>query len=152
MVGCLSTEDNFELRQAIRQTWARTQLAEVLVWFVLARPSSDRVIEEAALFNDIVFVDIEEGYAFALPPKVQTFFGVSTQAFPETPWFIKTDDDSFLRIAGLLKVLDTQSSREDRIYLGLMFERNWPGRDRDSKWFVAKDLWPNKAYPKYMDG
>ena len=156
IAGALSWEGSGELRQAVRETWALTHEhhnREILVWFLMTVPMSEELIQEAERYNDMVFFDINEGYRLSLSPRSQLFFTVALDSFPDTKWFLKTDDDSFILMDLLFERLDEM--KDPIHYSSFIGAIQWEGipiREEGSTWFLSLDEYPHSVFPPYAFG
>lgn len=93
VIGILSHENNRGLRDAIRQTWAKSRVCDV--WFLIDAPTQP-TNNEVAQFNDIVFLESPyRGRAVRFGDKLYRWFHYAVRAFPNAPWIGKSDDDVF---------------------------------------------------------
>ncbi|KAJ8566840.1 hypothetical protein ON010_g6283 [Phytophthora cinnamomi] len=125
----------FELRQAIRETWAsKTALpSDVKVYFVGCAPRLDEIKSEEEreqiqnavdcekqtygdlLTNELPCEDSNESEG----NKVKAFLAFVTQTFQHTPFVMIADDSIYLRADRLASDL-RKESRIERLYLGQM--------------------------------
>ena len=156
VIGALSWEGTATLRQAVRDTWARTRVHdnhEILVWFLMTVPQTADLIEEAKIHNDMVFFDFSGGYRFSLSPRSQLFFTVALDRFPNARWFMKTDDDSFFLIDLLYEHLRKMKdpAQFPSLVAGMKMDVG-PIRRKESPWFISEEDFPGDMYPPYPLG
>jgi len=126
VVGIFSAPHYFERRKTIRDTWLRlantTRGKDWIYAFVIGkhrdRQVTDRVAEEQKTYGDLVFVDMPDSYG-ALSEKTMRWAKYSFENWKFDYW-IKGDDDSFLRTDRLLYYLNFLPTQ--RVYMGQMKE------------------------------
>ena len=110
VVGCFSIESETIMRQNVRDSWARSNVGrDILVWFVLGAPKSNEILNESQNYNDILFLNIPEIYApgiSTLPVKVYGFTQIAEKHFPNTEYFMKTDNDVYVLFDTILDYID----------------------------------------------
>merc|ERR1740129_803597 len=101
--------------------------------------------QEYAKHEDIMFLQCEEGYAGGLLTKkliasMQEFLA----RFPRTPFFFKTDDDTF---PVLPQIVSRVRQFNGRIIAGVLNTGGHPHRDPRDHWYEPYDVWPESVYP-----
>jgi hypothetical protein len=103
VLGILSREDNRELRDAIRQTWAATDAC--IVPFLIDAPTR-ATSKEAEQFKDVVFLGSPyRGRAVRFGDKLFRWFCHAARAYPNAPWVGKSDDDVFADLDAVFKYI-----------------------------------------------
>ena len=166
-------------RDAIRQTWVRDMMLEfpdvIGYKFVLSTPdagASDADAVRALLreelqggHDDILLLnDAVERYENLPQKTIETlrYMGVSACGYTHV---LKTDDDVYVRAAGVLSLLGYQHAgwhvpqmfHEEMtgVYVGYVELQGGfrPVRDRQSKWYLSRQEWPDGVRPvKYAAG
>ena len=137
VVGVLSKADNFERRTTIRQTWALTVSADVLVVFTIGMKSLNygvrsNILKENRQHADLVFLhDYQEAYDELTEKVVQTFICISERI--KFDYLLKVDDDTFVRLNKFRTKLESQPM--ENLYWGY-FNSNSP--------IVKKGQWEEK--------
>ncbi|GMF27388.1 unnamed protein product [Phytophthora lilii] len=163
--------ENFELRQAIRQTWASTDVLprDVKVFFIGCVPQLDAleteerneiqkaIMMEKQTYGDLLTdeLDCEDSYA-DLTNKVKQFMRFVVQSYPQTPFVMIADDNIYLRADRLAADL-RKETREQRLYLGqvwdnLLARKQAPVRDVTKRYYVSEDTYPLDWYPPFAFG
>eukprot|EP01025_Chloroclados_australasicus_P007357 TRINITY_DN1235_c2_g1_i6.p1 TRINITY_DN1235_c2_g1~~TRINITY_DN1235_c2_g1_i6.p1 ORF type:complete len:415 (-),score=40.75 TRINITY_DN1235_c2_g1_i6:485-1729(-) len=155
-VGVLSASANFDRRQAVRETWGRSEQLFKLLFFV-SRPrdlqSLQSIRDESVKFNDVVFIPyVQESYQNI---TYQTLEVVRWGAmWPEVTHVMKADDDTYVRVEKLIQRL--QEAPRSWMFMGHL-ELNEKGgrnanRDPNSQWYISWEEWPEKLYPPWAHG
>jgi len=102
--------------------------------------------EEARAYGDILFLDCVEGYSHGrLTQKLHAamlFYVRHTQA----PFFMKTDDDTFVRFNELLPKV--RGAKRDFLVAGVFYWReDSVQRDPADKWYEPYNTWPHPTFP-----
>lgn len=151
-VGVLSRSTNFEIRRAIRSSWARDD--RVVVYFFMLQPSTpmlQTVRREALIYRDIVIVsDVNESYRNITYAVWEMFKRAAVRT--DVTYFVKTDDDCYVRISVLLRALARLPTKW--LYAGMPFESHvQPIRDPSNRWYTPFSQWPsNRSFPPYSSG
>ena len=147
---------NFPQRSAIRATWGNSTVLkdQVKLVYIVGRASSmdtqKLIEEESKKFNDIIQGDIEDSY-FGLGNKSIAALNW-IRMFCKTPKvFMKTDDDLALDIERIVKSVHLYINKPRHLMCYLM---KYPPviRNKDSKYYVSFDEYPDKFYPPYCNG
>ena len=156
VVGCLSTENEFMLRQNIRETWAKSNIGkDILVWFIVGAPSSLDIIREARKYNDILILSVTEIYKAgisSLPIKVYGFTQIAQKYFPETKYFMKTDDDVYVLMDRVFEEIEKSYNpiSNNVLYSSVIFRTKSLIREFHNKNFVSVKQYSNvtiEAHP-----
>ncbi|KAF1776707.1 Glycosyl transferase, family 31 [Phytophthora cactorum] len=163
---------NFDLRQAIRETWAsaNTLPVDVKVFFIGCAPDLTEVHDdderqqtryainlEKQTYGDLLTDELrcEDTYA-VLPNKVKEFLRFATPQFARTPFFMIADDDIYLRAGELVDEL-RDVDRSQRLYIGQVWDKllgrsQTPVRDTTARYYISKDFYPLHTYPTFAFG
>ena len=134
IAGVLSTSDNQEKRQAIRDTWAYNRLN---VFFIISGDWTEELATEAINHHDILWIDDEEDYR-RLTWKTLAFFRAARKWLGNVKHVLKADDDSYVNMEAIENYLESN----DPDYLGYCMKGQSP-RFRQ----MLEDV-----YPPYASG
>lgn len=143
----VSCPENLDARNAIRRTWGE----HFKPFFVIARradASLNAVIEEAEKYDDIIIEDFEENYV-NLTIKVAFAMKHFIRYTPRSKFFFKIDDDVFLNIDNLYKLLAKAPSDS---LIGQVETHAKPFREKNHKWQIPDFLYGDDEFPPYLDG
>ena len=176
MVSVLSRRSAFETRQVIRETWASghnnvffvvgvccpippndrkkwtckrakpTSVEEQSKWDMKCAKQDLKIAEEESKYKDIIRMPDIDVYRH-LPQKVK--FGYKWGLEHTTAkWFVKTDDDSVVRIDTLGSYLQKTYNSDEYVVVGRI-ANGW-GVPRSGKW--AENNYKPSKYPKFPLG
>ncbi|KAL7075639.1 hypothetical protein ACQ4LE_005006 [Meloidogyne hapla] len=174
----LSRRESYINREAIRLTWLKYRPNGTVLRFFLAdenvnknhpgdfKADPDKITssklnkfirKEHNNYDDTVFLKgIPETYAnlhFMVHAALQW-----QQTFcPQAQYIMKTDDDTVVHLERLVfwTNLDFDVELEENnpaTCFGKVLVNRWPIRGKYSKWYVPEEVYPNKAYPNYLNG
>ena len=152
-IGLMSKANSFEIRNVIRNTLAKqiSESNQKLLFFVaesLNETVNELVDEESLLNEDMVQLEFLEDY-YNLTLKTISFLQYFNSYCDQFKFAIKLDDDVFLNWYGTQEFLfERLSIDEPRIYCKI-HRRARVLRNIDSKWFVDKQIYPEKIFPDY---
>jgi len=143
-------------RNYIRSTWAN----DFTGTFFLVAGSWDEIEKEYMFYQDMIWIDEEEKYEgedSVLTYKTTSYFTIA-QMFTKKPedgglqHAIKTDDDSYVNI-GEFRRRFLGKKGEDMHYYGHCPQYQLaPLRDREMKWVVSYETYPEPMFPLYCQG
>jgi len=148
VIGIVSAPNNVENRKAIRETWASSLPSGVVLKFFLGRNS--QVTQESAQFGDMVVLDVEDKYTL-LPGKVLAAMKWAYSNY-DLSFFLKMDDDIYLRADKLVKILESKYSQQSGVYLGTKWETGIPIRDKSSKWYLPIEVYQPRELVPFNEG
>lgn len=149
-------------RNYIRSTWASREYFKG-AFFLVAGPWED-IKDEFMFYRDMIWIDEEEVYQgeqSVLTYKTISFFGIVHEWANSVEeggfkYAVKTDDDSYVNIVNLKKKLnasDTGPEEEKLHYFGQCPQfQVLPSRDKDNKWPVTYQTYPEPKLPLYCQG
>lgn len=146
VVMVVSAASNSKRRAVIRETWGQNQT----VYFVLGKSSSEAetasVAQEMSLHQDVLLGSREESYS-NLPCKL--LFGAHTilRRFSSVRWILKADDDMFVRVDLLRKLLSSLNANQS-IVLGNILTNK--AVKHFGKW--NDSLYDEPIYPTFPQG
>ncbi|KAM7313293.1 beta-1,3-galactosyltransferase 5-like [Ixodes scapularis] len=154
LVLIYSAPKHFDQRNAIRETWASElkMHPNIRTAFLLGRTEDDKVqraIEsESYLHADIIQGTYVDHYQ-NLTLKAKMMMTWILQFCPHVNFVFKSDDDTFVNVGNILKVMKNKS--EDAIY-GELHTSEQPIRNSSSKWYVSKKDYRGTKYPPFVAG
>jgi beta-1,3-N-acetylglucosaminyltransferase 5/beta-1,3-galactosyltransferase 1 len=145
IVGVLSTASYREKRELIRKTWAFNRSN---VFFLVSNNWSD-IESEFSEKRDLFWIDQDENYR-AVNFKVQAFISAVERHVPSFRHLLKTDDDSYVRLAHVEKLSATDHYNSD--YWGKCIKDAKVHREESNKWSVTKEEFREDVYPAFAAG
>lgn len=166
-IAVMSAPRNIARRTAVRTTWKKDADRKphmFTVKFVVCIRGIEkgyyrRLQREIELYNDIEMLDCYEGYdggnltrkVFAAMQRFDEENEMRALAGNETA-FMKTDDDTLVRVGPLMEVIKSTSSRSQNYYIGMYAgEGRKPNRNPKLPWYEPHRVWPRK-YKAAMAG
>ncbi|XP_034439780.1 lactosylceramide 1,3-N-acetyl-beta-D-glucosaminyltransferase A [Hippoglossus hippoglossus] len=163
-----SSPENFEQRQAIRDTWGNESFllselrANVKVVFALGmHPDVKRrsrvqiaLQQEDQAYRDLIQQNFADTF-HNLTAKLILQFHWGHEYCPQAQFFMSADDDIFTHTPNLVKYLRQLMSSQSgarHLWVGHVHRGSPPNRRKDSKYFVPYDLYPWPSYPDYTAG
>ena len=139
-----------ERRVRVRDTWGNEANHPASKdWkriFLLGRTQATEIQQEAAVFNDILVLNLTDNYKNLV---IKVFSGLLWSISNLNPRFIlKADDDVYVRVPYLISWLEKYGS--DRLYGGHVISDG--KRSNKSKNRVLKDCLAEDFYPPYCSG
>ena len=158
LVGVLSAAGGKgpERRNYIRSTWAGDFTGTI---FLVAGPWEE-IEKEYMFYRDMIWIDEKEAYEgedSVLTYKTISYFTIA-QMFAKKPedgglkHAIKTDDDSYVNIGALQKMLLGPEGQHMHYYAHCPDYQLAPLRDREMKWKVSFETYPEPMFPLYCQG
>ena len=149
-----SSSVNYSSRMAIRRTWG-TDSALFRKWktvFLVGEGNNaveaDRITREEQIFGDIIQGDYAESFANKVF-KVQSGFEWAAK-YCNFHYLLKTDDDVFVNIHGLIDFLSRDDTPKTGFYYGHLMQ-NSPVL-RSGVYAVSQEDHPEEVYKDYLSG
>jgi hypothetical protein len=156
LVAVFSTPRRLEQRKAVRDAWRTPENVQVLFVMCDADPQVATMLRaEETIYSDIMWLpgcaeSFSTPVADEATQKVSAALAMYVRDYSNsTPWFFKTDDDTYVRFAELLAILNAEDPATP-VYAGHMLDgpfQNIPDRDPKSEWFEPVDTYPGETYP-----
>lgn len=163
-----SSPENFERRQAIRDTWGNESFAwseleaSVRVVFALGvHPDAQRrsgvqraLVREDQAYGDLIQQDFSDTF-HNLTTKLILQFHWGHEFCPQARFLMSADDDIFIHMPNLvryLRQLSSDRSGAKDLWVGHVHRGAPPIRRKDSKYHVPDELYPWPSYPDYTAG
>uniref|UniRef100_A0A147BUR4 Hexosyltransferase n=1 Tax=Ixodes ricinus TaxID=34613 RepID=A0A147BUR4_IXORI len=154
LVLIYSAPNHFDQRNAIRETWASELKgnSNSRTAFLLGRTEDDNVQRaigsESYLHADIIQGTYMDHYQ-NLTLKAKMMMTWVLQFCRHVNFVFKSDDDTFVNVGNILKVMKNKS--KDAIY-GELHTSERPIRNPSSKWYVSKKEYRGTKYPPFVAG
>ncbi|WOL15708.1 hydroxyproline O-galactosyltransferase GALT2-like [Canna indica] len=153
-IGIISASNHFAERMAVRKTWMQSsqiKSSDVVARFFVAMNARKEVNvmlkKEAEYFGDIVILPFMDRYELVVLKTIAICdYGVHNVT---TPFIMKCDDDTFLRLDIVLKEINRIATKRP-LYMGNINLLHRPLRN--GKWAVTFEEWPEHIYPPYANG
>ncbi|CAH1784904.1 unnamed protein product [Owenia fusiformis] len=155
-----SHPDYYKRRILIRQTWGnpKNYKEKIRVIFIMGKGLKQKVQDslmfESETYGDIVQEDFIDSY------KNLTYKGIAglkwvSENCAHTKYTLKTDDDIFVNMFNLLRHLKSISMHDlgrTKLVLCLTWHAMKVLRDKNSKWYIAKEEFEPDHFPPYCSG
>ncbi|XP_047960173.1 hydroxyproline O-galactosyltransferase GALT3 [Salvia hispanica] len=155
LIGVFSSGNNFERRMALRRTWMQydgVRSGKVAVRFFVGLHTNKevnlKVWREGEVYGDIQLMPFVDYYSL-LTYKTIAICLLGSEIM-SAKFIMKMDDDAFVRIDEILSRLEG-STGKGFVYGRISFD-SAPNRDKDNKWFISEEEWPNSTYPPWAHG
>ncbi len=159
LVLIASSRDNFERRQAIRETWGSPKEImgkNITTVFLLGEtesgtPKLQDLQQESATHHDILQADFLDTYKNLTIKTIVGMKWIHTYC-SHASYFMKTDDDMYISYANIVNNLSAPSTPSTDFVMGHLFPMNEVIRSRNSKFYMPENMFPDKFYPPYVAG
>ncbi len=147
-----------EARNAIRSTWGNKSSVQgkaVLTLFLVGltggAEAQQQLEEERQQHRDLLQSNFVDSY-FNLTIKTMVIMDWLATRCPQAAYAMKVDSDMYINLENLMSLLlSPNTPRQNYITGHLMWDRSVI-RDKNSKWYVAEELYPEPKYPTYLLG
>lgn len=161
-----SSSENFERRHAIRATWGNEVYVEnalgvtIKVLFALGvHPERNK----RKILRQQLFLENQKYRDLIQQDFIDTFHNLTLKLLLQLSWkesycrhakfFMSTDDDVFVHIPNLIRYLQGIARSDNKnLWIGRVHRGSPPVRDKTSKYYVSKDMYPWLSYPDYTPG
>ncbi|XP_072222615.1 UDP-GlcNAc:betaGal beta-1,3-N-acetylglucosaminyltransferase 7, like [Leuresthes tenuis] len=158
-----SVIEQHDRREAVRKTWGKELTADgkkIRTLFLLGTPTTGKDtknLQKLIEYEDLIYKDILQ-WDF-----MDTFFNLTLKEVNFLKWFdiycpgvqfiFKGDDDVFVNTHNLLELIGfkVDDRKEANLFVGDTISKAIPIRNRQSKYFIPKELY-DKPYPPYVGG
>ncbi|XP_057328034.1 beta-1,3-galactosyltransferase 1-like isoform X2 [Microplitis mediator] len=160
-----SAVGNQKARTAIRSTWGSEQNlyylstsssanTTVKVVFLLGESTNDtlnaQILDENYEYGDIIQEKFIDTYNNLTLKSVMMLKWVTTTC-PQATYLMKTDDDMYVNVPGLVKVIKSRPTSAGTL-MGSLICNARPISDPKNKWYTPKYMFSEKTYPNYLSG
>lgn len=142
-------------RSSLRNSWlscSQNNTSELRYIFILGQTENktllQSVIVEEKQYQDIVVANFKDSYK-NLTLKTITGFHWANEQCQHARFVMKTDDDVYVNIPGIMEILDR---KDDSFSLGYPNRGTKPLRTVGHKWYMSYEEYPSSTYPDYFDG
>ncbi|XP_050973558.1 UDP-GlcNAc:betaGal beta-1,3-N-acetylglucosaminyltransferase 7, like [Labeo rohita] len=163
LVVVKSVIEEHDRREAVRQTWGKEQEIQGLkikTLFLLGTPATGKdarnlqalVQYEDRTYGDILQWDFMDTF-YNLTLKEVNFLRWFNIYCSGVPFVFKGDDDVFVHTKNLVELIGfrVEENRVENLIVGDTILEAKPIRNRQSKYFIPKELY-DKRYPPYLGG
>ncbi|KAM9752022.1 UDP-GlcNAc:betaGal beta-1,3-N-acetylglucosaminyltransferase 7, like [Menidia menidia] len=158
-----SVIEQHDRREAVRKTWGKELTVhgkKIKTLFLLGTPTTgkdSKNLQKLIEYEDLIYKDILQ-WDF-----MDTFFNLTLKEVNFLKWFdiycpgvqfiFKGDDDVFVNTHNLLELIGfkVEDRKEASLFVGDTISKAIPIRNRQSKYFIPKELY-DKPYPPYVGG
>lgn len=154
----LTVHGNVAARNALRKTWltvAKNNTANIRYVFLLGfTANSDlnkNVLEENMKYKDIIQEDFKDAYMNLTIKTIMGYKWAATKC-SHAKVVVKTDDDMFINIPKLLKVIADNRHELPSTVLGSCAYSARPNRNSNSKWYASVKSYHDTRYPGFCSG
>ncbi|KAK3605452.1 hypothetical protein CHS0354_001420 [Potamilus streckersoni] len=158
LIFIFTTHQSQQERNAIRQTWlnyTNKNTANIRYSFLLGEVQDENlrklVEEENKIHSDIIKEDFVDTYQ-NLTYKTMMAFKYAITKCSHAKYVFKTDDDMWVNIPGLLKVIQREKTTLQMAVGGACRHGVGPIRNPGSKWYASFQSYPHDSYPGYCSG
>ncbi|CAG2185052.1 B3GALT1 [Mytilus edulis] len=151
-----SSPQNSLARTAIRETWlkyAKMTKEKIRYIFLIGEsPETEEIKKENSITKDIVLGDFKDSYSNLTFKTIMGFQWIVKHC-NNAKFVMKTDDDMYVNIHGLIQVIKKndhvlQTAVGGYCFIGI----GHPIRDRKSKYYASFRSYPQKTYPGFCSG
>lgn len=160
LVAVMSAPGNLRERNAFRKTWSSVTWyngQRIRTVFVLGKRSDNigvqrAVYEENQRYRDIIQLNFSDYYRNLTLKTVLTLRWVITHC-RDVKFVMKTDDDMIVQYKPIVGLLTHLSYTQNYLlYIGHIFRRVPPIRNRKHKWHVTHKEFSGNLFPDYASG
>ncbi|XP_076094966.1 beta-1,3-galactosyltransferase 1-like [Mytilus galloprovincialis] len=155
LIMITSSPQNKLSRDAIRDTWlkhTKMNKGNIRYVFLLGESPMTKQLEEENLQTmDIILGSFQDTYN-NLTYKTLMSFQWATKHCRNAKFVMKTDDDVYVHIPGLKRVIKENMNVLRNAVGGRCQRVSKPIRDKRSKWYASFESFPEKTYPGFCSG
>ncbi|CAG2228449.1 B3GALT1 [Mytilus edulis] len=155
LIMIMSSPQNKLSRDAIRDTWlkhTKMNKGNIRYVFLLGESQMTKELEEENFQTmDIILGSFKDTYN-NLTYKTMMSFQWATKHCRNAQFVMKTDDDVYVHIPGLKRVINENANALQNAVGGSCQRIASPIRDKRSKWYASFESYPEKTYPGYCSG
>ncbi len=147
-----------DARNAIRSTWgseSSVQGKAVLTLFLVGltggAEAQQQLEEESRQHSDLLQSNFVDSY-FNLTIKTMVIMDwLATRCF-QADFAMKVDSDMYINLENLMSLLLSPNTPRQNYITGYLMWNQPVVRDKNSKWYVSMELYPESKYPTYVLG
>lgn len=150
-----SAPQNILARNTIRETWlthTHHNKGQVRYVFLLGKSQANvEIYQENERTKDIILADFQDAYS-NLTLKTLMGFQWTLQYCRTAKFVMKTDDDMYVNIPGLITRIKDHNDSLQTAVGGSCAVAAAPIRDKHSKWYASYTSYPQNSYPGFCSG
>uniref|UniRef100_A0A1I7T5V7 Hexosyltransferase n=1 Tax=Caenorhabditis tropicalis TaxID=1561998 RepID=A0A1I7T5V7_9PELO len=160
-ITILSTAGNFDIRQAIRDTWANPNNSkhvlnnDVRISFIISAVENEflsfALQKEIEKYDDLIVTSLYESYELLIL-KVHAILSYKQNYCDSADFQLKIDDDMAVDMDGLFDSLSDKRLANVDAISGIIWKNSPPVREKKHRWYVPTSLYSQKYFPPYIDG
>ncbi|KAJ3647346.1 hypothetical protein Zmor_019230 [Zophobas morio] len=156
LVMVCSGPSNVEARNAIRETWGdKRNSNNVSLFFLLGETMNSSlqndIVAESNKYGDIIEERFVDSYNNLTLKSIVMLKLVSNYCANSTKYLLKIDDDMFVNMHLIVKMLMGRNSTTD-LLIGKLICGARPIKDTSSKWYSPRYMYSGRVYPNYLSG
>ncbi|KAK7137196.1 hypothetical protein R3I93_017311 [Phoxinus phoxinus] len=150
-----------EARNAIRSTWGNESTVQgkaVMTLFLVgltggsdSEKAQQQLEEESRQHRDLVQSNFVDSY-FNLTIKTMVMMDWLATRCPQANFSMKVDSDMYLNMDNLMTLLLAPNTPRQNYITGVVMRDQSVIRNKNSKWYVSEELYPEPKYPTYLLG
>uniref|UniRef100_A0A672LIB6 Hexosyltransferase n=1 Tax=Sinocyclocheilus grahami TaxID=75366 RepID=A0A672LIB6_SINGR len=147
-----------DARNAVRSTWGNENSVQgkaVLTLFLVGLTggpeAQQQLEEESRQHRDLVQSNFVDSY-FNLTIKTMVIMDWLATRCPQASYAMKVDSDMYIGLENLMSLLLAPNTPRQNYITGYLMWDRPVVRDKNSKWYVAEELYPEPKYPTYLLG
>ncbi|XP_016117614.1 beta-1,3-galactosyltransferase 2-like [Sinocyclocheilus grahami] len=147
-----------EARNAIRSTWGNESSVQgkaVLTLFLVGltggAEAQQQLEEESRQRRDLLQSNFVDSY-FNLTIKTMVIMDWLATRCPQAAYAMKVDSDMYINLENLMSLLLSPNTPGQNYITGHLMWAQFVIRDKNSKWYVPEELYPEPKYPTYVLG
>ncbi|XP_052445849.1 beta-1,3-galactosyltransferase 2 isoform X1 [Carassius gibelio] len=147
-----------EARNSIRSTWGNESSVQgkaVLTLFLVGLTggavAQHQLEEESRQHRDLLQSNFVDSY-FNLTIKTMVIMDWLATHCPQAAYAMKVDSDMYINLENLMSLLLSPNTPRQNYITGHLMRNEVVVRNKNSKWYVAVELYPEPTYPTYLLG
>ncbi|XP_056125754.1 beta-1,3-galactosyltransferase 2 [Rhinichthys klamathensis goyatoka] len=150
-----------EARNAIRSTWGNESTVQgkaVMTLFLVgltggsdSEKAQQQLEEESRQHGDLLQSNFVDSY-FNLTIKTMVIMDWLATRCPQANFSMKVDSDMYLNMENLMTLLLAPNTPRQNYITGMVMWDRPVVRNKNSKWYVSEELYPEPKYPTYLLG
>ncbi|XP_016378370.1 beta-1,3-galactosyltransferase 2-like [Sinocyclocheilus rhinocerous] len=147
-----------EARNAIRSTWGNESSVQgkaVLTLFLVGltggAEAQQQLEEESRQHRDILQSNFVDSY-FNLTIKTMVIMDWLATRCSQAAYAMKVDSDMYINLENLMSLLLSPNTPRQNYITGYLMWDQFVIRDKNSKWYVPEELYPESKYNTYVLG
>uniref|UniRef100_A0A8C1TZ71 Hexosyltransferase n=1 Tax=Cyprinus carpio TaxID=7962 RepID=A0A8C1TZ71_CYPCA len=145
-------------RNAIRSTWGNESSVQgkaVLTLFLVGltggAEAQQQLEEESQQHRDLLQSNFVDSY-FNLTIKTMVIMDWLATRCRQAAYAMKVDSDMYINVENLMSLLLSPNTPRQNYITGHLMRNEVVIRDKNSKWYVVEELYPERKYPTYLLG